>query len=219
MPTTMKKPDAKRLRRCDTLVRYDEAYPAFGTSLAGMDEAGRGPLLGPVVAACVILPREPRLPWVDDSKKLSAARREAAYEAILACAHFVGVGEASAQEIDAVNILQATKLAMCRAAGVAPATLCLVDAIAGLPLPFATEGIIHGDTLSYSIAAASIVAKVTRDRRLRALEAIYPGYGLSRNMGYGTAEHIAAILQSGPCAEHRRSFIGKWMAKTGEDDR
>ena len=213
----MTKPSAKRLERAKTLITFDQQYPAFGTALAGMDEAGRGPLLGPVVAACVIMPQEPFLSWVDDSKKLSAARREEVYEEIVACAIYVGVGEASAREIDDINILQATKLAMCRAAAAAPATLCLVDAVTKLDLPYETEALIHGDAISYSIAAASIVAKVTRDRHLATLATQYPGYGLERNMGYGTAEHIAAIIELGPCWEHRRSFIGKWMGKTEVD--
>ncbi len=208
----MTKPDARRLARSQALIAHDAAYPAFGASLAGMDEVGRGPLFGPVTAACVIMPASPPLAWVDDSKKLSAARREAVYDQILACALFVGVGEASAREIDEINILQATKLAMRRAAAGAPATLCLVDAVTGLALPFPAEGIIHGDALSYSIAAASIVAKVTRDRQMAELAKTYPIYGLERNMGYGTAEHIEAIRTHGACPQHRRTFIGKWIA-------
>ena len=205
------KPNAKRLERSAALVAHDRAYPAFGQSLAGMDEAGRGPLLGCVTAACVIMPAEPIFPWIDDSKKLSAARREELYEQIRECALYVGVGRASAEEIDRLNILRATHMAMQRAAENAPATLCLVDAVSGLNLPFATQALLHGDALSYSIAAASIVAKVTRDRALRALAQQYPQYGLERNMGYGTAEHIAAIRLYGPCAEHRRTFIGKFL--------
>ncbi len=199
--------NAKRIERSAALVDHDRAYAAFGPTLAGMDAAGRGPLFGCVTAACVIMPAEPVLPWVDDSKKLSAARREALIEEIRACALYVGVGEASAAEIDRLNILNATKLAMRRAAENAPATLCLVDAVAGLPLPFPTEAILHGDAISYSIAAASIVAKVTRDRQMRALAEAYPQYGLERHMGYGTAEHIAALRRYGPTPEHRRSFL------------
>ena len=213
----MNKLEQKRLDRSLALQTFDRAYPGFGCSLAGMDEVGRGPLLGPVVTACVILPPEPVLPGVDDSKKLTPARREALYDRIREIALYTGIGEASAQEIDTLNILQATKLAMRRAAQAAPATLCLVDAVAGLGLPFATEAILHGDALSYSIAAASIVAKVTRDRQMVALSAQYPGYGLERNMGYGTAEHIEAIRRLGPCPEHRRTFIGKWIADAGWD--
>ena len=205
----MKKPDMKRLARMQALIAHDEAFAGFGVSLAGMDEAGRGPLLGPVTAACVIMPREPRLPWVDDSKKLSPARREEMFAAIRECALYIGVGEATAEEIDTVNILNATKLAMARAAASCPATLCLME----------TKSIIHGDAVSYSIAASSIIAKVTRDKEIAALAEAYPHYGLDRNMGYGTAEHIAAIQRFGACPAHRRSFIGKWIGQTGSDDR
>ncbi len=205
----------KRAVRSAALIAHDAAYPAFGVSLAGMDEVGRGPLFGPVAAACVIMPKTPVIAWVDDSKMLSAARRADVYAQIMACALFVGVGEASAEEIDRVNILNATRLAMQRAAAAAPASLCLVDAMTGLALPFPTRSIIHGDALSYSIAAASIIAKVTRDRQLLMLAEQYPGYGLERNMGYGTAEHIAAILRQGACPQHRRTFIGKWIVETG----
>ena len=207
----MSKLDEKRLARSEALAAHDRAFPGFGVSLAGMDEVGRGPLFGPVVAACVILPETPILPGVDDSKKLTPARREALHDAIRDVALFIGVGEASPEEIDRINILQATKLAMRRAAEKAPATLCLVDALSGLEVPFPVRGIIHGDALSYSIAAASIVAKVTRDRAMTDMARQYPGYGLEHNMGYGTAEHIEGILKLGPCPQHRRSFIGKWM--------
>jgi len=210
----MTKPNAKRLKRSEALVNHDRAWETFGVSLAGMDEAGRGPLLGPVTTACVIMPASPVLPWVDDSKKLSAARREEVFAEILELALFIGIGEASAREIDEINILNATRLAMQRAAAAAPATLCLVDAVTRLDLPFETRAILHGDAVSYSIAAASIVAKVTRDRQMIALAQRYPHYGLDRNKGYGTAEHIEAIRQYGACPEHRRSFIGKFVEET-----
>ncbi|MBN1778579.1 MAG: ribonuclease HII [Clostridiales bacterium] len=211
----MLKPSVRRIARSEALYRHDCALDAFGTSLAGMDEAGRGPLLGPVVAACVIMPREPVLPWIDDSKKLSSLRREAVLEEILAHALAIGIGEASVREIDEINILNATKLAMQRAAAAVPATLCLVDAVQNLDLPFAVRPILHGDAVSYSVAAASIVAKVTRDRQVLGLAERYPRYGLSHNKGYGTPEHIAAIRRYGACPEHRRSFIGKFI---GEND-
>ncbi|HNW85899.1 MAG TPA: ribonuclease HII [Candidatus Limiplasma sp.] len=209
----MNRNEQKRAERSQLLVGFDQRYPAFGTSLAGMDEVGRGPLLGPVVTACVILPSEPAILWVDDSKKLSATRRESVYAQIMTCALYVGIGQASAEEIDRVNILNATKLAMRRAAKDAPATLCLVDAVQGLDLPFPTQPMIHGDATSYSIAAASIVAKVTRDRMMAELAQTYPQYGLERNMGYGTAEHIEAIRRFGRCPEHRLTFIQKWIAE------
>ena len=210
-------PSAKRMAHFQELVAYDRLFPGFGASLAGMDEVGRGPLLGPVVAACVIMPPQPLFPWVDDSKKLSAARREEVYEQICAHAVFIGIGEASALEIDQRNILQATKLAMERAAAKAPATLCLVDAVEGLRLPFPTQGIVHGDASSYHIAAASIAAKVTRDRMLVEMDLLYPRYGLGRNMGYGTAEHIRAIRERGPTPQHRMSFIGKFLEERRSD--
>ncbi len=203
----MKEPSEKRRQRTLMLYKHDCAWETFGTSLAGMDEAGRGPLLGPVVAACVMMPREPVLPWIDDSKKLTEAQREAVFEEIIVHALAVGVGQASVKEIDELNILQATRLAMRRASAAVPASLCLVDAVKNLNLPFATYPIIHGDAISYSIAAASIIAKVTRDRMMAELAGIYPHYGLERNKGYGTAEHIAAIQKHGACPEHRRLFI------------
>ncbi len=124
---------------------------------------------------------------------------------------FVGVGEATPEEIDEINILEATKLAMRRAAAQVPADVFLIDAVTGLGLPGREVPIIKGDATSYCIAAASIVAKVTRDRQLIALDEIYPGYGFARNKGYGTAEHIAALEEMGPCPVHRRSFIRNFV--------
>lgn len=197
----------KRQERLTQLTQIDGPLWARGVRFAGMDEAGRGPLCGDVVAACVVMPKEPLIVWVDDSKKLSETRRESVYEEILQSALFVGVGRASAQEIDDVNILNATKNAMRRAAEGAHADIYLIDALEKLGLDGEERGIVHGDALSYSIAAASIVAKVTRDRDMRALDARYPGYGFARNKGYGTKEHIDALRALGPCPIHRRSFI------------
>ena len=205
------KPSAKRLARFQEKVAFDRCFAGFGTSLAGMDEAGRGPLLGPVVAACVILPESPLLTWVDDSKKLSASRRDVVFDQIMNVAVHVGVGQASAKEIDDLNILVATKLAMKRAGINAPASLCLVDAVHGIDLPFPIHSEIHGDAVSYLIAAASVIAKVTRDRILLEMDQKYPVYGLATNMGYGTAAHIAALRQNGPAPEHRRSFVRKFL--------
>ena len=202
---------AKRLERLQTLLQADAPLWEAGVRFAGMDEAGRGPLAGSVVAACVVMPREPLLLWVDDSKQLSAKRREETFEAILNTALFVGVGEASPEEIDRHNILEATKMAMRRAAEGAPAEVFLIDALSGLGLPGEERGIIHGDALSYSIAAASIIAKVTRDRQLLELDKQYPQYGFAQHKGYGTAAHIAALKQFGPCPAHRRSFIGHFV--------
>ena len=125
---------------------------------------------------------------------------------------YVGIGQVSPQEIDEINILEATKKAMRQAAAQVPADIFLIDAVQGLGLAGEEVPIIKGDATSYAIAAASIVAKVTRDRQLRELDSLYPQYGFARNKGYGTAEHIAALKQYGPCPEHRRSFIGHFIA-------
>ena len=199
---------AKREERLRILTQTDAPLWEKGVAFAGMDEAGRGPLAGNVVAACVIMPPMPLLPWVDDSKRLSPARREKVFDEIMQTALFVGVGQATAAEIDEINILNATKNAMRRATQGAPAALFLIDALEGLGLPGEERGVVHGDALCYAIAAASIVAKVTRDRQMLALDAEYPGYGFARHKGYGTPEHIAALRALGPCPAHRRSFIG-----------
>ena len=193
------------------MIAHDQPYWAARARVAGMDEAGRGPLAGDVVAACVIMPRAPTVDWVDDSKKLSALRRDKIYEEILRTALYVGVGRASAQEIDEINILQATMNAMRRAAADAQANIYLIDAVKNLGLDAPEIPIVHGDAVSYSIAAASIVAKVTRDRELLALDQQYPQYGFARHKGYGTAEHIAAIREHGPCPAHRMTFIRKFL--------
>ena len=201
----------KREERLRCLTETDGPLWAQGVRFAGMDEAGRGPLAGNVVAACVIMPPQPLLEWVDDSKKLSPARRESVFEQIQETALFIGVGEAGPEEIDRINILEATRCAMRRAAQGEPAELFLIDALSGLGLSGEERGIIHGDALSYSIAAASIVAKVTRDRQLLLLDKQYPGYGFAQHKGYGTAQHIAALRELGPCPAHRRSFIGHFL--------
>ena len=204
-------PRIDRAARAAELTAFDARYRKDGCAVAGMDEAGRGPLVGPVVAACVRMPADSAILWVDDSKKLSEARREALYDQILAEAEAVGVGLADAEEIDRINILEATKNAMRRAAGQVRADVYLIDAVKGLGLQGEEVPIIRGDATSYSIAAASIVAKVTRDRMLRELDAEYPDYGFARNKGYGTAEHIEALRRLGPCPAHRRSFIGHFV--------
>ena len=195
-----------RLARVQRLAAHDAQYA--GLIVAGMDEAGRGPLVGNVVTACVVMPPEPLLLWVDDSKKLSESRREKVFEEIMAAALYVGVGQATPKEIDEMNILQATKKAMRAAAAQVPAEVFLIDAVKDLGLDGREVPIIKGDATSYAIAAASIVAKVTRDRQMIELDGLYPGYGFARNKGYGTAEHIEALRRLGPCPEHRRSFIG-----------
>ncbi len=199
----------KREERHQALLQVDTPLWQAGLRFAGMDEVGRGPLAGCVLAACVIMPQQPSLLWVDDSKRLSEARRERVYDEIMACALFVGVGRAEPEEIDRINILQATRAAMRRAAQGAKADLYLIDAERNLGLDGEERAILHGDALCYSIAAASIVAKVTRDREMRALEDQYPGYGFAKNKGYGTLEHMQAIRALGPSPVHRRSFIGR----------
>jgi ribonuclease HII len=175
--------------------------------IAGVDEAGRGPLAGPVVAAAVILEKA-RIPkGLDDSKKLTPARRAALYAEIMACAA-VSVGQASVDEIDLLNIRQATHLAMARAVSAlaSPPRFALVDGNDAPALACHCETLVGGDGRSVSIAAASIIAKVTRDRLMTELHEIHPGYGWNTNMGYGTEGHLAALNRLGPCAQHRRSF-------------
>lgn len=200
-----------RQERLSQLMLTDGPLYEKGIVFAGMDEAGRGPLAGNVYAACVVMPREPLLEWVDDSKKLSASRREQVFDQIMETAVYVGIGKADPEEIDRINILEATKNAMRRAAENAPAGLFLIDALEDLGLKGEERGIVHGDALCYAIAAASIIAKVSRDREMVEMDALYPEYGFAKHKGYGTAEHIAALKKYGPCPIHRRSFIGHFV--------
>jgi len=204
-------PGISRLERVQALKAFDSQYESAGITVAGMDEAGRGPLAGDVVTACVVMPAEPLILWVDDSKKLSESRREKVYSEILDLALYVGIGRCSPEEIDRINILEATRKAMREAAAQVPADLFLIDAVTGLGLSGREVPLIKGDASSYAIAAASIVAKVTRDREMREMDLKYPQYGFARNKGYGTAEHIAALREFGPCPLHRRSFIGHFV--------
>ena len=201
--------------RREEISRTDRELWQSGRAFAGIDEAGRGPLCGPVAAACVVMPPEPLLLYVDDSKKLTEKRREALYEQIMETAVYARVALASPEEIDRLNILQATKRAMAEAAKDAPCDLFLVDAVSSLNVRGEVRGIIHGDAQCYSIAAASILAKVTRDRIMRELDAQYPQYQLAKNKGYGTAAHIAALRAYGPSPIHRRSFIGHFAGTEG----
>ena len=193
-----------RLAHAQMLMAHDQQFVGV---VAGIDEVGRGPLAGNVVTACVVMPAEPVLPWVDDSKKLSETRREKVFQEIMDIALYVGIGQVSPEEIDRINILEATKKAMREAAAQVPADVFLIDAVTGLGRNGQEVPIIKGDATSYAIAAASIVAKVTRDRQLIELDKQYPEYGFARNKGYGTPEHIAALKEIGPCPAHRRSFI------------
>lgn len=177
--------------------------------VAGVDEVGRGPLAGPVVAAAVILPQGCWIAGVDDSKRLSPAQRTELIERIAGSCVAYGIGAASAREIDAINIRRATALAMRRAIErlPVPADHLLVD---GLPVPElgldSHTAIVQGDACVHCIAAASILAKVTRDRLMERLARRYPGYGWERNKGYGTAEHLAGLARLGPTPHHRMSF-------------
>lgn len=184
-----------------------------GCVLAGMDEVGRGPLAGPVVVGCVVMPKEPLIPYVNDSKKVSPARRESVSAQIEALALGSALAWIGPEIIDQINILEATKCGFAEAFSKIglPVTDVLIDALGGLDIPARQHALIHGDALSYSIAAASILAKVARDRYMCEQDALYPQYGFCRNKGYGTAEHIAALKQYGPCPIHRRSFIGKFI--------
>ena len=176
--------------------------------IAGLDEAGRGPLAGPVVAAAVVLPKKARLKGVDDSKKLSAGQREEALSLLNEKARAVGIGVVEAHEIDRLNILQASLKAMQLAVEnltVRPDFL-LIDGIHSLNLPLAQQAIPKGDQRCLSIAAASIVAKVTRDRLMMAYHDQYPQYNFAQHKGYGTKEHLQAIRKYGCCPLHRRSF-------------
>lgn len=194
-------------------MRVYECQYADRGFLCGIDEVGRGPLAGPVVAGAVILPVDCEILWLNDSKKLSEKKRELLYDEIMEKAVAVGIGAVSPERIDEINILQATYEAMRIAISklsVKP-DLLLNDAvkIPGVELP--QVPIIKGDAKSVSIAAASIVAKVTRDRMMVQYEDLYPGYEFASNKGYGSARHIAALKSLGPCPIHRRSFIGNFV--------
>ncbi len=202
---------ADRQNRMQELLAFDRQYRKMGIVVAGMDEVGRGPLAGNVVSACVVLPDDYENPWIDDSKKLSEKRRDAVYQDIMKNALYVGIGEVEPAVIDQINILEATRRAMREAAGQVPAAVFLIDAVTNLGLKGKEVSIIKGDATSYSIAAASIVAKVTRDRQMIQLDQVYPGYGFARNKGYGTKEHIDALKVIGPCPIHRQSFIGHFI--------
>ena len=214
--------------RVKALYALEDAAAAEGFDIvAGVDEAGRGPLAGPVSVAAVILPRGLFLPKLNDSKKLSAKVREELYDAIQEKAIAVSSVLVDAKTIDRVNIFQATMNGMYEAIfGLAPQPQkVLIDAVHLEKLPMPEASIIHGDAKSASIAAASIIAKVTRDRLMMQYDAMYPEYGFAKHKGYGTAEHLAALQKYGPCPIHRQSFepirsMTGWMedvAMEGED--
>lgn len=200
---------AQEQARLEVLTTHERQHWQRGVlHVAGVDEVGVGPLAGPVVAAAVILPPQARIEKIDDSKKLRAALREALAEKIMAEATCWAVGICSPREIDALNIYQASCEAMRRAVlglQIAPEHV-LVDAryIARIGCP--QTALVHGDSRSHSIAAASIVAKVTRDKMMQALDKVHPGYGFAQHAGYGTPKHLQALFDLGPSAAHRRSF-------------
>lgn len=203
-------------KRLSLLPSYEEELYGKGyTAVAGVDEAGRGPLAGDVFAAAVILPRGFMPEGLNDSKKLSEKKREALYNVITENAISYAIGRASAAEIDTINILRATHLAMQRALeGLhIPADFALIDGnpVKGIDCPH--ETIIKGDAKCLSIAAASILAKVERDRYMLSLDALYPQYGFAKHKGYGTVAHKEAVFLHGPSKEHRKSFLVKWYGE------
>ena len=201
------------LDRIEKMKQYEKEYGHLGY-ICGIDEVGRGSLAGPVYTAAVILPADNKLLYVNDSKKLSEKKREELYDEIMNTALAVGIGCNSPERIDEINILQATYEAMAMAVNnlkIKPDVL-LIDAVHIPQLEsFKQVSIIKGDAKSISIAAASIVAKVTRDRLMAEYAKEYPEYGFEHNKGYGSADHIAALKKYGPCPLHRRSFIGNFV--------
>lgn len=205
----------KELERLTKLKEIEKSFFNKGIkNICGIDEAGRGPLAGPVVVASVIMPEDSMIEGVNDSKKVSEKKREMLYDKIIEEAISYSVAIISEKEIDDINILNATKKGLTQSIkelDVKP-DLILVDAldkIDTLGIPY--KPIIKGDSLVYSIAAASIIAKVTRDRIMRQMDEIYPEYGFSGHKGYGTAKHIAAIKQYGLCDIHRRTFTKNFV--------
>lgn len=202
----------KEKARTEEMKQYEYQYEQFGY-VCGIDEVGRGPLAGPVVAAAVILPKNCQILYLNDSKKLSEKKREELYNVIMKEAVAVGIGMVSPARIDEINILQATYEAMREALGklsVMPSVL-LNDAVTIPEVTIPQVPIIKGDAKSVSIAAASIIAKVTRDRLMVEYDEMLPGYGFAKNKGYGTAEHIAALKENGATLIHRKTFITKFV--------
>lgn len=200
--------EEKEQIRLEKMLEYEKKYAAY-TNICGIDEAGRGPLAGPVVAGAVVLPQNCKIRYLNDSKKLSASRRDALYDEIMENAVAVGVGMASPARIDEINILQATYEAMRQAIeklGIQPDIL-LNDAVTIPGVAIRQVPIIKGDAKSMSIAAASIIAKVTRDRMMLEYDKMMPEYGFAAHKGYGSAAHIAALKEYGASPIHRKTFI------------
>ena len=220
----MKEKELERLKEIKKI--ENELYQKGIQSIAGIDEAGRGPLAGPVVVACVIMPKDSMIEGVNDSKKVSEKKREKLYEQIIEEAVAYGVGIISQEETDRINILNATKEGLTLAIkemendlkdknrNIEKPDIILVDALTKIDtdhIPY--KSIIKGDAKSYSIAAASIIAKVTRDRIMRQWDEVYPVYGFAKHKGYGTANHINAIKEYGLCPLHRHSFVKNIVEK------
>jgi ribonuclease HII len=202
----------------NNLLRYETELLTSGyQAIAGTDEAGRGPLAGPVVAAAVILYPGQSIEGVTDSKKLSEWQREKLYQTIMEKARSVAIGSCDHGEIDRMNILRASLEAMRRAVVSLPvsADFVLIDGTFTIPLDLPQQAIIRGDSLSFSIAAASIIAKVTRDRLMKEFDTLYPGYGFALHKGYPTASHREAVALLGPSPVHRKSFKGVKEFVTG----
>ena len=200
------------MARIDALKEYERKYESEGY-VCGIDEVGRGPLAGPVVACACILPKDCNILYINDSKKLSKKKREELYDIIMKEAVAVGIGYNSPERIDEINILQATFEAMREAISKLSVTpdILLNDAVTIPGVDIKQVPIIKGDAKSISIGAASIVAKVTRDRLMEDYDKLFPEYGFASNMGYGTAVHIKALKEIGPCPIHRRSFIHNFV--------
>lgn len=204
----------KEQLRLEKMLEFERKYGADFECICGIDEAGRGPLAGPVIAGAVILPVGLKIEGLNDSKQVSAKRREELYEEIQEKAFSVGLGMSSPERIDEINILQATYEAMQHAVedlDVVP-DLLLNDAVTIPQIPIKQVGIIKGDARSLSIAAASIMAKVTRDRLMVEFAELYPEYGFEKNKGYGSEQHRMALKKYGPCPIHRHTFIHNWIS-------
>ena len=212
----MTKAEERKLKeqlRLQSMTSFERPFWENGILVAGMDEVGRGPLAGPVVAACVVMRKEPLIEGVKDSKKVSEHKRERLYDEIRENALAFGFGWEFQDVIDEINILEATKSAFAQAYN-SMNCVCndvFVDAVKNLKIDANQHPLIHGDAICYSIAAASILAKVERDRFMVRAAEKYPQYGFERNKGYGTGEHIEAIRKFGPCEIHRMSFIKNFI--------
>ena len=207
--TKQERLEKQKLRLEEMLVYERKLWDAGKEYIAGVDEVGRGPLAGPVVTAAVILPKDFSLLGVDDSKKLSPKRRDELFDQIKEAAICYAIGRREPERIDEINILEATKEAMQEAIDglrIKPDHV-LIDAVNLKTLRIPQSSIIHGDATSVSIAAASIIAKVTRDREMLEMAKLYPGYSFESNKGYGTAAHYEGLAAKGPCPIHRKSFL------------